>query len=145
MKEIILSNGLIALVDDDDYSRLSNFSWFAMPRRNTNHAARKDNSGWGKYRYRKNIYMHTDVMGITPDNLVLDHIDRNGLNNQKANLRFVTYSQNAVNSERNERGHIERHGRKWRVRVKREGIRIEIGSFYTHESATKALEDFLCE
>jgi len=88
MKEIPLTQGLMALVDDDDFEYLSQWKWTAR--------------GKGKYYYairivnKKAVLMHRLIMG-TPSELVVDHLDHNGLNNQKNNLRNCTQSQNTQN------------------------------------------------
>ncbi len=43
---------------------------------------------------RKQVYLHIYVMGKKPVGMVIDHIDGNTWNNQKANLRFITQQQN---------------------------------------------------
>lgn len=93
VKEIVCANGEIALCDDEDYPLLSRFSWFmaASPEKrkpypHCNFVGKKDK--------HKRIPMHQMVMGgaYGPD-----HIDGNGFNNQKDNLREATYQQNGWN------------------------------------------------
>lgn len=92
MKEIKLTKGLTTQVDDEDYEYLNQFKWYAFKRRYTYYAGRsKYQSG-----VKKTILMHRVVMN-TPFKLVPDHIDHNGLNNQKTNLRNVTNSENNRN------------------------------------------------
>ena len=95
MKEIKLSkNGwkyrgkYVALVDDADYEWLNEYNWKVMIRKHTNYAYRYEN---GKF-----IYIHRVIM-TTPDNLEVDHLDCNGLNNQKHNLRNCTRKENHNN------------------------------------------------
>lgn len=99
MKEIPLTKGLVAIVDDDDYERVCVFSWYAMPRKYTAYAARsgpRDEQG-----HREYIPMHRFILGIRPeDGGVVDHINRNGLDNRRSNLRVTNKSGNALNSPR---------------------------------------------
>lgn len=85
MKEIKLNNGLVALVDDEDYLYLMNWNWHAHKWGNNNYYARRGE--------RPSVYMHNLILNTSG----LDHIDRNGLNNQKYNLRVANYSQNGCN------------------------------------------------
>ena len=94
MKEIKLTQGKVALVDDVDYDVLNQFKWFAHKGGddNTYYAGRSIKIN-GNY---KQIWMHRIIME-TPNNLQVDHIDHNGLNNQRSNLRNCTHHQNHMN------------------------------------------------
>ena len=96
MKEITLSQNKIAIVDDEYYKELAKFKWFAYKHRNTFYAARniRIHKGYGGQRL---LRMHNVILGNIPELLQCDHIDGNGLNNQKANLRIVTVRQNCQN------------------------------------------------
>jgi hypothetical protein len=101
MKEIKLTRGLIALVDDEDYDYLNQFKWNANKSRDT--------KSFYATRY-PGIKMHRVIMN-TPDNLEVDHIDHNGLNNQRCNLRNCTRSQNHMN--KNPKGDSKYLGVSW--------------------------------
>ena len=88
-RRIPLTRGKFALVDADDYYRLSKFQWYAKYSGSTFYAVR-NHSG-------KSVKMHREIMG-GPGHLLVDHIDRNGLNNRRSNLRFCTSSQNLCNT-----------------------------------------------
>jgi len=92
MKEIKLSQGQIAQVDDEDYEFLNQWGWHAFHDGRNSYARRVNNIKHVTYRY----FMHR-VLLSPPNNLQIDHIDHNGLNNQKYNLRFCTYAQNGMN------------------------------------------------
>jgi len=93
MKEIVLTRGLSAMVDDEDYEFLNQWKWYAHKSKNTFYAHRKI----GKY--GRLVFMHRLILGIdnTSPELFPDHMDKNGLNNQRYNLRIATRSQNNAN------------------------------------------------
>lgn len=94
-KEIPLNQGRAAFVDNADYECVKRFRWYSLKGRNTFYAVRHDET-------RSLIMMHRFILelprGRKPE---VDHRDRNGLNNQRTNLRISTHSQNMGNS----RGH----------------------------------------
>lgn len=92
MRLINLLNGILALVDDDDFDRLSKFNWCLHQNPRARYATTK-NLVDGRYR---TIYMHRFIMNAGAGEVV-DHIDHNGLNNQKSNLRICTQTQNLFN------------------------------------------------
>jgi len=97
MKEIKLTQGKIALVDDDVFNYLNQFKWQALniKRYNNYYAVRSTNSlSKGKHSF----FMHREIMK-TPKGMETDHIDHNGLNNQKHNLRICTTNENQRNQK----------------------------------------------
>lgn len=97
MKEITLASGNTAVVDDDDFEMLSEFKWSETKpgHRRSTYARTNVKDADGKYYTER---MHRIVMRLKRgDGLVVDHINGNGLDNRKMNLRVVTPSENAVN------------------------------------------------
>ena len=86
MKEIALTQGQVAIVDDKDYKRLSEFKW---------HCHRGTD-----YVHRENVPMSQVVLQTSR---MVDHRNGNGLDNQKANLRKCTYTQNNQNRRKAEK------------------------------------------
>ena len=95
MREIQLTQGKVAQVDDEDFEELNQFKWCAGKYGKMHYAMRQSATLNGK---RRIIRMHYAIVGKLPD-LEIDHIDGNGLNNQKSNLRFVTHRQNGQNNK----------------------------------------------
>ncbi len=87
MKEIPLTQGKVALVDDEDYEYLTQWKWCY-----NRYAVRCI----GPKNHRQRIAMHQVILN-PPEGLETDHIDRNKLNNQRSNLRAVTRSENMQN------------------------------------------------
>lgn len=104
MKEIELKDGLKLLLDDDDFEKYKDTVWFLRQKCNTYYAARsiKVDGKW------KHAYIHHYIMPVSKG-IEVDHIDGNGLNNTKANLRYCTKAQNQHN-RRKSRGRSQYKG-----------------------------------
>jgi len=90
MKEIILTQGKVALIDDEDFDAVSTGVWCAQRAKTTFYAH-------GRIPKRKKIIsMHRFIMG-DPKGKEIDHINGNGLDNQKKNLRIVNHQENMMN------------------------------------------------
>lgn len=89
MREIPVGKARVALVDNEDYERISVHRWFEHKRKHTVYA--------GRVEKRKTLYMHREIMGLNGDDpRVPDHSDDNGLNNQKYNLSLCTQGENVA-------------------------------------------------
>ena len=91
MKEIKLTQGKVAIVDDEDFEFLNQFKWCAFKNSNGEFVASRTVN-------KRNRYMHRDVLGLYNPSIYGDHIDHNGLNNQKHNLRPSSHHQNILNT-----------------------------------------------
>jgi len=90
---------------------------------------------------KETIYMHHMVIGKPPVGLITDHINRNGLDNQRENLQHVTRRTNALNSDRSDNAKIiEKSGNKYRLRPFIDGVRTNLGVFNSEAEALIALE-----
>lgn len=139
MKEIPLTQGKVALVDDGDYERLMKHKWCAYHHRKTWYAVRRTPITG------KNIPMHRDIMNA-PDGVMVDHINGDGLNNQRDNLRPCTNSQNLMNrglNSRNTTGYkgVRTNGKKWSAQITYKRKIIYLGTFDTPELAARAYDD----
>jgi hypothetical protein len=84
------------MVSDEDYERVSAFKWCAEKVGYTNYAVRSSSRNPGP---RHPILMHRFILSA-PDGFVVDHRDKNGLNNQRENMRICTTAENVRNRKR---------------------------------------------
>lgn len=154
-KVILLHNGLEAIVDDEDYERLSKYKWTAlaydqdMPKyRAVRHTGNK--------KTRRAVYMHREIMNI-PGGLSgqhVDHINHDGLDNRKQNLRIATKAQNRQNATKG--GDFNgkpctsklkgvsiagRGSKKWSARICSNKEKMIIGYYDTQEEAARAYDE----
>ena len=142
MKTIQLTQGQVALVDDEDFDMLNQFKWCAQKDGNNFYAIRGIRVG----RRTQTIHMHRLIMG-SPIGLEIDHKDGNGLNNQRNNLRVCTRSQNQMNKRKKEGASsiykgVSFHKRedKWRAVIMINGRAINLGDFASEIEAAKAYD-----
>jgi hypothetical protein len=93
MKEIPLTQGKVALVDDADFEFLNQWKWYAMLNKRVWYAVRDVRTSDGSRRLEQ---MH-QILIPSPQ---VDHRDHDGLNNQRANLRACSVRQNGANKRR---------------------------------------------
>lgn len=96
MKQIPLTQGKFAIVDDSDYEYLNQFKWCAHRIGNTFYADRMGERDGKNY----TELMHRVILNITDSNVHCDHINHNGLDNRRCNIRICTRSQNGMNRKR---------------------------------------------
>lgn len=140
MKEIKLTQGQIAFVDDEDYDFLMKWKWFA-DKGHTTFYARARHKG-------KHIKLHRIILGVTNPEVHVDHKDHNGLNNCKSNLRIATRSQNKINQRKLPNkssqfigvSYSKREG-KWYGYIKGNGKRQHLGLFKDEKSAALAYNE----
>lgn len=137
MKEIKLSQGLSAKVSDEDFEELNKYKWAAKKDFRTFYAIRKDEN-------RKTVYMQHVIIGeYDKKKYKLDHEDRDGLNNQRYNLRLVDNSTNAANSRLQKRREkvgykgVYKKLNRFQVLIRKDEKLHYIGSFLSKEEAYK--------
>lgn len=139
MKEIKLTQGYVALVDDEDYEFLNQWKWYVNKNTIHRYAMRTVNIK----RHFVKIMMHRLIMQ-TPVGMDVDHIDHNGLNNQKSNLRNCTHAQNGMNRTAcGKTGYLGvRHaGEKYAAAIKVHGKQVHLGTFNTLKEAADAYDE----
>ena len=141
MKEIKLTRGAVALVDDEDFEMLNRHKWY---QHSTGYAVREKRIG----PIRHIFWLHRQVF---PTKSEIDHIDGNRLNNQKANLRGCTHRQNMANRWKNkEPGLTSRFKgvswaadkRKWLASTSKNSKTIYLGRYDREEDAARAHDNF---
>jgi hypothetical protein len=94
MKQIKLTQGYYAIVDDVDYEWLSQYKWYIVKNAHTNYAI-----SWFKINgIKKHILMHRLILNA-PNGMQVDHKDHNGLNNTRENIRLCSNSENGKNKK----------------------------------------------
>jgi len=137
-KLIPLTKGKFAVVDPEDYPRLAKYKWSVSQSRYNFYACRCARG--------KKISMHRLILNA-PQGLLVDHIDGDGLNNRKANLRLCTIAQNNRNSRpyRNATSKYkgvcwEKQCRKWYAKIRPNRKTISLGLFTNQIDAAVAYD-----
>ena len=137
-RKIPLTKNQFALVDPADYKKLKKYRWSAIEKPNTFYAVR--------YHRKKEISMHRHLTNAPP-HLVVDHIDHNGLNNCRSNLRLCSFAQNMRNVTSNSGSTSAYKGVHWNKRMKRWAAAIQfekkqyhLGYFTDQIAAAKAYD-----
>jgi hypothetical protein len=130
---VTIAQDIECLIDKCDLPIVTNHRWSTILCNGTTYACRvKD--------YKK-ILMHRQILAAGADQLV-DHANRNSLDNRRSNIRIATHSQNMVNKPlpKNKWGFpgIAPHRRKWKAQMKVSGKRVTIGLFASKEEASAA-------
>lgn len=138
--------GYFTMVDDEDYEYLNQFNWHLQ----------KDAKGYCyairhlKGNNKTEIRMHRELMKLTDKKLFVDHINHNGLDNQKSNLRICTRSQNMANRRKHKKATSKYFGvglgwynekRTWRARIRKDNKVMHIGWFKNELDAALAYNE----
>jgi len=136
---IPLTQGKFAIVDAEDYDRLSQYKWYASKCKNTYYACRAKG--------RTTIRMHREIMRA-PKGLMCDHKNHNGLDNRKSTLRLCTNAQNCYNQQASSNGTSKHKGvswhkcsRKWSARIRCDGKFYHLGDYEDEIEAAMAYDD----
>jgi hypothetical protein len=142
MKQIELTKGYFATVDDEDYERVAQFNWCATVKQQGVYAVR----GKGPRGKMKMIYLHRFLLGAVAGQYV-DHVDGDSLNNRRDNLRLCSGRANVWNQKRkssNRSGYKgvcwDKSRRLWKAEIRAVEGRIHIGRFEVPEDAAKAYD-----
>jgi AP2 domain/HNH endonuclease len=144
MKKISLTQGKTALVDDGDFGELSKFKWCAhkVPHSRTWYAVRRTSRPGSRI-----VKMHRVITGAA-DGTDVDHVNGQGLDNRRDNLRQVTKFQNMHNQTRKMVGCTsrfrgvswDRQRCKWQAYIHNGNKRKFLGRFACEEEAARAYD-----
>ncbi len=142
MREIKLTQGKVALVDDADFEWLNQWKWTATRHKNTWYAYRNE----GPRLSRKTIYMHRRIMEAPPE-MEVDHDDSDGLHNWRGNLQVCTHQQNQHNRRKqsnNTSGYIgvtpNKKSKKYDAQIWVNKSKFYLGSFDLPEEAARTYD-----
>lgn len=130
--------GRFAIVDNDDYERLNKYRWHAAPHHLTAYVRSRP-------KRRVTIFMHRLIMDAKIGQSI-DHINGNGLDNRKHNLRFCTARENCWNQHGKRKSttsrfigvHWATRERRWMAQIAQDGKSRYVGSFHTEIAARLA-------
>lgn len=139
MREIPLTRGFVAVVDDADYRRISAFKWCAQVINGAVYAARRDG---GRY-----LYMHRVILNA-PRGVQVDHRKGNTLDNRKSKLRLCSPRNNLRAFKRKRAGASSKYrgvswfarDSLWHARIKTADRQIHLGYFLSEEAAARAYD-----
>lgn len=142
-RRIPVTRGRFVIVDEGDYARLGGFRWHLHPGANGSAYAARTVQRLGR---KRKILMHREILGA-PAGVVVDHVDSDGLNNRRSNLRLA----NAAGNSRNRRSAVGSTSRylgvywdaprqKWRAKIKHERRSRELGRFDCEADAARAYD-----
>ena len=126
------------LIDEEDWEKISEYRWFVWSGRTNNTLyARVSN---------ENTYMHRIILNA-PKGTMVDHINGNGLDNRKENLRLCTTRENNANQKKNRNNSSGYKGvakasncSKWRAYIRVDYKQIHLGNHNTPEEAARAYD-----
>lgn len=128
-----------ALIDLDDVDKVKNIKWHRSDLQRSTYYCISNNSEWRR--------IHRLIMGVTDKDIVVDHINHNGLDNRKSNLRICTSGQNTCNcltSKNNKSGHKgvywSKERNKWCAQISINNKTKGLGRYDTIEEAIEARE-----
>lgn len=127
-----------AIIDKEDYEKVKDFSWYARPNNNTIYAYAKIKGTNGS-----NALLHRIIMEEDDPKVFIDHINGDGLNNRKINLRRATNQQNSFNCQARMKKNPDKiigvrfdtSRNKWLAQLQHNMKQVYIGRFLTEEEA----------
>lgn len=145
-------NGFIVLIDEQDIDFFKEFTWRIAKKDNTNYLVRTINyPKTDDKRKTGRLWFHREILKVSNlywKKIQVDHINGNGLDNRRENLRLVTPSQNMFNSKKpknNTTGFkgvdFQKKENKYRARIGVNNKRINLGQFNTAEEAARAYDE----
>lgn len=143
VREIPLTQGKVAIVDESDYSVVSQHKWYAdgpFGTYGTYYAVTK-------VKRHTKVYLHRLILGAHP-HWNVDHINCDGLDNRRCNLRPCSQSENIQNARKHRDSLSAYKGvsrdwesRRWRAVIKKNGRSFHLGRFVKEEEAARAYDE----
>ncbi len=140
--KIVLNQGYEAIVDDRDYEELSKYKWHIRTCCGFLHYAVRSFRVHGA---SKTEAMHRRILHV-PKGLEVDHINGDGLDNRRANLRLCSRQQNAFNGHKRAnasgfKGVVWHKGAgRWRAKIMKNHTTVHLGYFNFPEDAGRAYD-----
>lgn len=137
VKEIPLTQGLVALVDSVDFDRVSQHKWFAV-----NGGYAQSNSAG----LPRRTWLHRFILGLGREKIEVDHVNGDRLDCRKSNLRLATSQENKRNSRKTKRETSSRfkgvtwNRRRWQAQIYVNYKSRYLGRFLTEEDAARAYD-----
>lgn len=145
MLELPLSKGRYAIIDNFDLELVMRYEWYYYKAKaGHNEYAMAPDRIFGQAK-AKPIFLHKLLMR-SANGLHVDHINGNGLDNRRENLRLCTSRQNSYNSKKRvinasskyKGVHLLKGGNKWKAQINKDGIHYHLGQFDTEILAAEA-------
>ena len=142
MKKIPLTQGKVALVDEEDYEYLMRWKWYLYEANGQCYAVRNERFSTEHGHARRTVRMHREIMH-TPKTLYVDHINHNGLDNRKCNMRHCSSRENQGNrlltkACSSQYKGVNKHDGKWQARIGHKYKQLYIGFYDTEAEAARA-------
>lgn len=139
----LINSDKFVMVDDCDFEHLIKFRWHILKGKRTNYCKIMT----GKRDNRKSVLMHRFLLNPSKG-MEVDHVDGNGLNNQKSNLRICTAAQNRSNQIRNRPNKTSkfkgvswnRESKKWVSNIQHNKNPMFLGFFSNEIEAAKSYD-----
>lgn len=143
--QLALTKGMVALVDHDDFHLVSEYNWYAHKGGSGVYAATTVTELDGK---RLMIRMHRLILGTTDSKIYVDHINGDGLDNRRSNLRVCSHADNVKNrrnQQNNQSGFkgVSWHttNKRWQAQIRSNGKRTHLGYYSSPQDAHAAYCD----
>lgn len=140
MKEIPLTQGKVAIVDDQDYALVSQYKWCAKWNGRHWYSHKSIVKNGRQY----TLFMHRFITDA-PTGMQVDHVNGDTLDNRRSNLRLCTPSENQQNRGRpisNSSGYkgVRKDGNRWCAAIMVNGKYFHLGSFAEPVEAAHAYD-----
>lgn len=141
MKKIFLTKNESAIVDDEDFEKVNQYKWYCQVIGNNKYAYRTERIKGTKK--KATILMHRLILGVIKD-MEVDHIDMNGLNNSRSNLRICTHTENNRNKRLNKNNtsgykgvYFDKYKKRWQAQIMVNRKMIPLGGFEDIKEAAR--------